>query len=97
MGAAHHGGRDEQEMMRRLMDQLEGRAKRNYSEGRVGATDEGDLAIAVAADPAKGIVIIDFGKNLSWLGMGPEQAVHLAKMLIEKARAVSKEPLTVSL
>ena len=97
MGAAHHGGRNEQEMMSRLLDQLEGRAKRNYSEGRIKATDEGDLALAVTADPAKGIVIVDFGKDVSWLGMGPEQAVHLATMLIEKARAVSKTPLTVSL
>jgi hypothetical protein len=95
----HHGGREEhdQEILKRLMDQMEGRAKRAYSEGRVSATDDGDLALAVAADRAKKIVIIDFGKQVDWIGMGPEQAVGLAEMLIAKAREVSDRPLSVNI
>jgi hypothetical protein len=95
----HHGGRDEQdpEILKRLMDQLEGRAKRNYSEGRASVTDDGDLALAVAADRAKKIVVIDFGKQVDWIGMGPEQAVGLAEMLIAKAREASDRPLSVNI
>lgn len=105
MSAGHHGGPvdddaanvgRQNELMKRFIEQAEGRAKRTYSEGRVGAKDEGDLAMAIAADPEHGIVVIEFGKPITWLGLGPRDAVALAKSLVEKARQVSKEPLVMT-
>ena len=83
--------------MKRFNDQLEGRAKRAYSEGRLKPSDDGDIAFAIAADREKGVVILDFGKQVSWLGMRPKDAVALAEKLIEKAREVANEPLTFNL
>lgn len=101
MSTFHHGhpaGRDNEqsEVMKRLLDQFEQRARREYPRGRVGSDDEGTLAFAIAADPEHGVVRLEFGKAVSWLGMEPKDAVKLAEMLIAKAREVSAEPLTIS-
>lgn len=103
MGASHHGegnsepeGDRQTELMKRFIAQAEGKAKRAYSEGRINADDQGDLALAVAVDEQKKIVILSFGKPVEWIGFGPRDAVALAKMLIEKARAVSTEPLVLT-
>ena len=53
--------------------------------GKVDEPDEGELVIAVAADPAQGIVRIAFGKPVAWVSMPSAQARLLAQMLIEKA------------
>lgn len=39
----------------------------------------------------------DLDKEVSWIGMGPEQAAQLGAMLIQKARQVSKVPLAVTI
>jgi hypothetical protein len=99
MSANHDkGGLDpkEAELMQRFIDQCNGAAKRSYSQGRAGADDDGDLAIAIRADLERQIVILSFGKNVEWIGLGPRDAVALAKMLIEKARSVSQEPLILT-
>ena len=102
MAASHHGVPNDRDpsqdaLMRRLVEQCERRAKREYPQGRVGGDDEGALAMAVAADRAKGIVRIDFGKPVEWLGLPPEEAVALAQLLIQKAREASSEPLSVTI
>lgn len=101
MSASHHGSAEEEnnrqtELMKRFIAQADGKAKRAYSEGRVSSDDEGDLAMAVSADPQHKIVILSFGKNVEWIGLGPRDAVALAKMLIDKARRVSTEPLVLT-
>jgi len=102
MSTSHHGVPEQpspQDLsaMNRFMDQLQQRAKRAYSEGRISPKDEGDLAFAISADMEKRIVLIDFGKEVTWIGMGPEQAVALAEKLIEKAKMVATKPLTVKI
>lgn len=91
MSASHHGeGQNpDTEVMKRFLEQVENRAKRLYPQGRVSAEDDGELAFAISADRDKKIVVIDFGKNVNWIGLPPEQAVQLAQMLINKAREVS--------
>ena len=92
--------RDEREMERarkRLLDQIAGTAKRSYSDGRLGAEDEGDLALAISADKRTNSIIVNFGKPVKWLAFSPKQAVHLAETLIKHARSISTEPLTVEL
>ncbi len=39
---------------------------KTYSDGKLNETDEGDLKIAIYSKDGK--VIINFGKDLSWLG-----------------------------
>ena len=97
MGFPHHGSRDESELIKRWHDQLEGRAKRAYSEGRIGATDDGDLACAINTDYQHGKIIMDFGKPVTWLAMTPKDAFAWAQQLIKRAREISKEPLTLEL
>ena len=102
MGASHHGtdGRSNPEMdalLKRFVDQVDGRAKREYPAGRVAADDEGVLACAIAADRAHGRVRLDFGKPVAWFSVTAEEAVALAELLIRKAREVATEPLGVDL
>jgi hypothetical protein len=58
-----------------------------FSQGKIDDTDEGDLKLGVAYDKLNGIVRIDFGKPVAWLGMPPEQAIQLGKLLLKNAGA----------
>lgn len=58
-----------------------------YLHGKLCEQDEGEIKIAIAADPAKGVVLIDFGKPIASIGFTPKQANDIANMLIEKAFA----------
>lgn len=104
MSSSHHGSGPFQpphendaikELMQRFNDQVEQRAKRNYSEGRMNAEDDGDLAFAIAADPVKNVVIIDFGKPVTWMAMPPEQVNGLINLLMMKLRELGV-PATIS-
>lgn len=99
MSCSHHGTNDDHnkqsEIMNRFLDQLSQRAVRNYSEGRLGAHDEGDLAFAVAADPKKNVVIVDFGKPVQWMAFPPEQVNELINLLMTKLRDLGV-PATIS-
>lgn len=88
---------DQQASQQRLQEQLDGRAKRTFSEGRIGPTDDGDVAFAVGTHPDKPLVCIDFGKPVEWVAMQPQQAIELAQNLIKQARSVSQEPLRIVL
>jgi hypothetical protein len=97
MGMSHHGSHEQtqSELMQRFLSQVEKRVKREYPNGRVGATDDGALAIAVTADAAKGIVVIDFGKQVDWIGLPPSEVAALCSLLMRRAREIAKEPLVV--
>ncbi len=104
MSTSHHGEQgprrrtaEEDAVMKRLLDQFEGRARRTWSEGCINSDDEGDLSMAFTADKEHGVVVIDFGKPVKWLGLPPEQVAKLVEILVEKAREVAKEPFTVNL
>lgn len=91
MSLPHHGDCNENEALKRLRDQLTGRADRAYSQGRVSMTDDGDLSYAIAADLAKGIVIIDFTKPVEWLGLDVRSCRNMAQLLIEQANNLEKD------
>jgi hypothetical protein len=55
-----------------------------FPDGKISEDDEGELRMAVAVH--EGNVILDFGKNISWIGLPPEQAKHLGQLLIQKAK-----------
>ena len=58
-------------------------ATRQFPQGKLAPSDEGELKFAVGAKDGK--VVIEFGKPVAWMGMDAEQAISLAELLIEKA------------
>lgn len=57
-----------------------------FPQGMLGPSDEGALNIGIAVD-SKGTVILNFGKECSWIGMPKAQAVEFAKLILRKAGA----------
>jgi len=108
MSASHHSElpedhplaqqlREERRLRGEFIKQVHGTKKRKWPEGRIGGDDDGELAYMVGSDPEHGIVRLEFGKAVDWLGLPPKQAIELAQSLIKHARAVSKTPLRISL
>jgi hypothetical protein len=56
-----------------------------YPNGRLNDRDEGEIKIAIAADTANQVVLIDFGKPIVSLGLTGEQAADIAELLHAKA------------
>lgn len=92
MSVNHHGafpeaeGRDDSrqsELIKRMMDQIEGTARRAYPKGRMGHEDDGILSYAVAADPRHQTIVIRFGKPVEWIGLGVDDVDSLIEKLSE--------------
>lgn len=89
MSASHHGQpeRDpkENENIKKFLDQMEKRlTAREYPQGRISAEDDGAVAFAIAADPAKKVIVIDFGKPVEWVGLSVDDANQLINLLRRK-------------
>ena len=100
MATSHHGGHSDQpdpKIIERLMQQLDGTARREYPRGRMGHQDDGALSYAVTADHGHGTVVIRFGKPVEWIGLHPDDVAKLVEALVKRAKEVAKEPFTVSL
>lgn len=61
-----------------------------FPQGSLGPHDEGELRFAIARD-SKGLVHVNFGKDVSWFALPPEQAIELAKTLLRHAGAKKVE------
>ena len=57
-----------------------------FPDGKLHPGDEGELVLGVARD-THGDVHINFGKDISWLALPPEQAVEFAKLILRHAGA----------
>jgi hypothetical protein len=60
-------------------------AKGTFSQGQLNDSDEGDLVLSVAYDKLDGVVRVEFGKPVAWLGLPPPQAIEFAKLLLRHA------------
>lgn len=58
--------------------------------GRLGRDDEGELQMALAADRRNGIVRVEFGKPIAWLGLPSWHARELARALLDKAEQLDR-------
>jgi hypothetical protein len=58
--------------------------------GKLTPDGEGGLKIGVAHD-SKGNVILNFGTNVAWIGLPPEQAINFAKLIMKHAGAKKVE------
>lgn len=61
-----------------------------FPEGKLNKDDEGEIRFVVGHSP-EGQVILDFGKEVKWLGMPPEGARQLAAILLLHADEVEKK------
>lgn len=61
-----------------------------FPRGMLGPSDEGELTMGVTHD-SKGTVILNFGKEVSWIGLPPEHAVEFAKLILRHAGAKKVE------
>lgn len=59
--------------------------------GKVDSDDEGELQMALAADPVNGVIRIVFGKPIGWFALPTLEARGLAAMLIEKADELDRK------
>lgn len=61
-----------------------------YPHGRISSDDQGELRIAIAADPVQKVIRIEFGKDIRWLGFDPDAARAFAKMINDKVNDLEK-------
>jgi hypothetical protein len=59
-------------------------------DGTLGPHDHGEIRTAVYAQDGK--VILNFGKDLRWIGLTPEQALQLGVVLFGLARDLGARP-----
>ena len=57
----------------------------DYPEGKLNGDDEGGIAIGVAYDPEKDVVVVNFGKLVKWVAMPPANAIAFARMILSSA------------
>lgn len=57
-----------------------------YPHGMLGPEDRGAINVGVAHD-GKGNVVVNFGSELSWFAMPPENAINFAKLILKHAGA----------
>ena len=65
-----------------------------FPKGKIHPDDEGELAIGLAIDEEKGVVVVEFGVPTDWFAMYPEEATSFADDLLNKAnklRELKKE------
>lgn len=82
MSFSHHS--EKADLVRRFMNHVDGIARREWPEGRLGADDEGLLAFAVAADPARQTIHVVFPKPVKSLAMSADDAAKLCELLGDK-------------
>jgi hypothetical protein len=61
----------------------------DYPHGKMNVEDEGGIILGIAHD--KGNVIINFGKPCAWIGMPPEEAFGLARLIAEHAHKAMRD------
>ncbi len=59
----------------------------NFPHGKLNKHDEGELRLAVAWDNEAGLVRIEFGKPVAWLGLYPPEAIEFARLILKHAGA----------
>ena len=91
---SHHGseGPFDPKLMSDMMKLLLG----EFPDGKLNASDEGATAVQIGHD--NGRVIIQFPNPTKWIGFTPDQAVDIAKTLIDHAKRVGlTKPFTIEL
>lgn len=64
------------------------KATGNYPRGKLNAEDLGGTQMAVGVQ--NNTVIIAFPKPMDWIGLGYDDAVHLANLLLKRAEEIKQ-------
>ncbi len=56
-----------------------------FPRGSAAPDDEGEFQMAIATDHQQGIIRIDFGTPIGWMGLPSREARQFAGLLLEKA------------
>ncbi len=97
MSFSHHESEEQKRLLEAFREQQEGIKQRVWPQGRISADDEGELAFKIGSDPDRQLVMLDFGKPVTSVACSPKEAIQFAQILIKHARAISREPLLVTL
>jgi hypothetical protein len=57
-----------------------------FPHGSLGKHDDGALNVGVAHD-SKGNVVLNFGTEVSWIALPPENAINFARLILRHAGA----------
>lgn len=93
----HEDQRENSRLLELFRQQQEGIAQRQWPEGRIAGSDDGELAFRIGVNPEKELIAIEFPKEIKYVAMSPRDAISLAQSLIKHARSISKEPLRINL
>lgn len=75
---------ESQDELEKLMrDQAAGKAPRFWPDGRLSGDDDGALAMAIALDLTKRVILIKFSYPSGWIGLDKASAVHMRDKLSE--------------
>lgn len=61
----------------------------DHPRGKLNADDEGAIQFKVGKESGK--VVLDFGTQVQWVGMSPQEAASLASSLMKWARYAARE------
>ena len=70
---------------------------RQYPNGKIADDDEGLIDVRIIADPKRQVVIVDFRKPVPWIALPKQEAVMLAKSLLEHANTLPEVPVVNTL
>lgn len=80
-----------EKMLRELMSSAKDfrGALGDFPEGQLTKTDEGSIQFAIGVKDGK--VVLDFGTQVTWVGLNPQQAADLASLLLKRAREAGRQ------
>lgn len=56
-----------------------------HSQGKINEDDEGDIKVGIATDKEKGVVMLHFGKPITWLGLDRKTAIAMGNLILRHA------------
>lgn len=57
----------------------------DFSDGKIEKSDQGELNFLILTDKENGILTIEFGAEVSWIGMNKQEALGLSEIIKSRA------------
>lgn len=55
-----------------------------FPKGKIDRLDEGEIRFGIAADHKNNVILINFGKPVTWLGLTADEAIEISNSLRDK-------------
>lgn len=86
----HHS---DDELVKRFNERMEKHSQEEklgatgkYPDGKIQPNDAGEIKFSVGHDPDNALCFLDFGTQVKWLAMTPQDAIDLGRALIKHGR-----------